>query len=280
MKGLRHAAMPTFQHRSPFPGKFRLRSARYATVHFYCLAPVRTPVLVLAAGAVMAAAASPVQAVLMTQVVGPVIFTMSGSTATTTPLSFDPFSAAPKEKLTAVRWVISPLNVASFSQNVGLIPGFTQPPVSYTLSARPTFEFSAVTSLTGSSDFVTLTPSTINAQAVVNASGPYNGTSIAIATNSSSLRDYFSGVSGNPTIDNYFTAYTFTSTPVGGSGTVDLPPTVAASILLSGRISLEYQYEGDPEAAAVPAPLPLLGAATAFGYSRRLRQRIKSAVRF
>jgi hypothetical protein len=215
---------------------------------------------------------------MMTQVVGPVSFTMSGSGPTTTPLIFSPFSAAPKEKLTAVRWVISPLNVASFSRNVGLIPGFTAPPVSYTLSARPTFEFSAVTSLTGSSVFVTLTPSSIDAQSVVDASGPYNGTNLAIATNTSSLRDYFSGVSGNPTINNYFTAYTFTTTPVGGAGTVDLPSPLT-SILLSGRISLEYQYEGDPEVATVPTPLPLLGAAAAFGYSRRLRQRIKSAVR-
>jgi hypothetical protein len=36
-------------------------------------------------------------------------------------------------------------------------------------------------------------------------------------------------------------------------------------------------FIGEPAPAAVPGPLPLLGAAAAFGYSRRLRRRVNQS---
>ena len=36
-------------------------------------------------------------------------------------------------------------------------------------------------------------------------------------------------------------------------------------------------FVGDPRSAPVPAPMPLIGAAGAYGWSRRLRRRIGSA---
>jgi hypothetical protein len=50
--------------------------------------------------------------------------------------------------------------------------------------------------------------------------------------------------------------------------------TAANRGMLSGYIALIYDYE--PPASAVPGPLPLLGAAAAFGWTRKLRRRISS----
>lgn len=45
-----------------------------------------------------------------------------------------------------------------------------------------------------------------------------------------------------------------------------------------GTGSLTFTRVVGPETSAVPGPLPLLGAAACFGYSRRLRQRMKISV--
>ncbi len=57
--------------------------------------------------------------------------------------------------------------------------------------------------------------------------------------------------------------------------TVGTPATVTAQPFINGLIALEYQYE--LPAAQTPGPLPLVGAAAAFGWSRRLRNRIAVA---
>jgi hypothetical protein len=44
-----------------------------------------------------------------------------------------------------------------------------------------------------------------------------------------------------------------------------------------GAGSLAFTRVANPETSAVPGPLPLLGAAACFGYSRRLRQRIQGS---
>jgi len=44
---------------------------------------------------------------------------------------------------------------------------------------------------------------------------------------------------------------------------------------IEGSIALEYEYE-IPAGAIVPGPVPLIGAAAAFGWSRRLKKRIAS----
>jgi hypothetical protein len=51
-----------------------------------------------------------------------------------------------------------------------------------------------------------------------------------------------------------------------------LSSTVTAQPFIQGTIALEYEYSVPP--AATPGPLPLIGAAAAFGWSRRLRNRI------
>jgi hypothetical protein len=67
-----------------------------------------------------------------------------------------------------------------------------------------------------------------------------------------------------------------------GSGTdmaYNFDPKLSASVIskpyIEGWIAVQYQYDVIP--SAVPGPLPLFGAAAAFGWSRRLKKRISSA---
>jgi len=54
-----------------------------------------------------------------------------------------------------------------------------------------------------------------------------------------------------------------------------LSTSVVSKPFIEGWIAVQYQYEVIP--SAVPGPLPLFGAAAAFGWSRRLKKRISSA---
>ena len=47
-----------------------------------------------------------------------------------------------------------------------------------------------------------------------------------------------------------------------------------------GYDNTQFNPQDDPAKAAVPGPLPLIGVAAAFGYSRKLKRRIKSTVPF
>lgn len=67
-----------------------------------------------------------------------------------------------------------------------------------------------------------------------------------------------------------------------GSGTdmaYNFDPNLSQSVIskpyIEGWIAVQYQYDVIP--SAVPGPLPLFGAAAAFGWSRRLKKRISSA---
>lgn len=76
----------------------------------------------------------------------------------------------------------------------------------------------------------------------------------------------------------YFTSWTGT----GADFAWNFNPTISASVtqlpFISGTIALEYDYSlptpPPTPGAQVPAPLPVLGAFAAFGWTRRLRNRI------
>ena len=80
---------------------------------------------------------------------------------------------------------------------------------------------------------------------------------------------------------------TLTSNNGGSVGLTDLTNTALNTIFVEdifdytgGTVvnSLSNNFKIVPAAATVPGPLPVIGAGLAFGYSRKLRSRIKSSV--
>ena len=110
------------------------------------------------------------------------------------------------------------------------------------------------------------------------------------ATSSSAFNWFVSPSSGetNPISSSFWTTgvslslnsrISFTSNPTAFPNGVLSPASPAFTYLLSTAPAdtfLTYDYD-IVEAIRVPAPLPLLGAAFGFGFTRRLRRRIQSA---
>jgi hypothetical protein len=86
-------------------------------------------------------------------------------------------------------------------------------------------------------------------------SGPAAGNGVRLTNGSA---NFTGGVSGD-------LLYTFDPTVAGS---------VAAKPFIMGFVAVQYDYN-NPN--IVPGPLPLFGAAAAFGWSRRLRKRVSSA---
>ena len=125
---------------------------------------------------------------------------------------------------------------------------------------------------------------------VTTFTGTYNAniSKFALPTNggvmpwygSQSLALQFADAVGNTFGNPLYYAYGYVSDP--GSG---FDPIRVQTILWTGSSStgtgidpgLSYQYAQVAPAAAVPGPLPVFGAAAAFGFSRKLRRRIKLA---
>jgi hypothetical protein len=236
--------------------------------------------LMLVGGITAFAATAPAQANLAYQTVGPVSFSTSGTAANTTSLVFAPFTAGPQATLTGIRISGStPTSMlpGAFSQNASLakLSGAAR---TFTGTGTPSFMFSNGSNLAGTASAFNLSPNVVSGpgtQGVISTlSGNYVGSFSSLTTNTFPLQTYFS--SGTPTINSYMTAYTFTSTPAGGLATVDLDPADGTSAVFSGQVYLTYEY--DLGTAKVPAPLPILGAGAAFGFTRKLRRRIQSSV--
>jgi len=113
-------------------------------------------------------------------------------------------------------------------------------------------------------------------------SGPtfFNGTVSAYPASSAS--GMHTSLVGNRSIFFIDSAYT-SATPIVSSATFNGQTLASLGFTTTGLIgtwSLVGTSEtinvilGNPPAAAVPGPLPLFGAAAAFGWSRRLRKRI------
>jgi MYXO-CTERM domain-containing protein len=73
------------------------------------------------------------------------------------------------------------------------------------------------------------------------------------------------GANGNKTYSPKIASDTFTSTLTVTSGVIQ-------------SVTSTVNVVPAPPSSKVPGPLPLLGAGAAFGFSRRLRQRVKFAV--
>jgi hypothetical protein len=137
-------------------------------------------------------------------------------------------------------------------------------------SGAPTSIFGASSLVVGNSTINTTTGTPITAQT--------NSLSIIGSSASQTILDLFTGVAGD-TIDTTFSwniALNLLNTGGAKTTNFNFSPTgtgVTSSFsALFEDLVLTYEYE--PVAAAVPGPLPLLGSATAFAFSRRLRRRI------
>ena len=113
-------------------------------------------------------------------------------------------------------------------------------------------------------------------------SGPTSFIGTAFLDGGSSVSGITTGFSGQNTVFVIDPAYNFAD-PIVSSATFNGETLAGLGFTTSGLIgtwSLTGTSEtiqvvlGNPPAAAVPGPLPLLGIGAAFGWSRRLRKRI------
>jgi hypothetical protein len=116
-----------------------------------------------------------------------------------------------------------------------------------------------------------------------NISGPldFNGTVFATASSASGIMTLVNANIGRFSIDPTYVS----ATPIVSSATYNGTTLAGLGFTTTGLIgtwSLDGTSEtinvflGNPVSAAVPGPLPLLGAGAAFGWSRRLRKRISA----
>jgi hypothetical protein len=105
------------------------------------------------------------------------------------------------------------------------------------------------------------------------------------STRTLNLQGNYDGFGGFASINNSWSGFGVSSndgsanfTGTGADLAFNFDPTVAGSVVnkpfIMGFIAVQYQYN---DASPVPGPLPLFGAAAAFGWSRRLRKRVSSA---
>lgn len=225
-----------------------------------------------ALGGLAVAAAAPAQAAIQKQIVGPVSFS-GGLTPT---LSFAPFSAVAAANLISVSLTNSAgtappvLNYGGSASVVNIQAGA----VSYSTTAAPLFKFNnpGASAFTGSIHSLNLgTVSTQFTPTNLNATGTYSGSfNVINTTGSGALQNYFAA---SPKITMFNPTFTTLATSPSGFGA-----TISTALTLSSvtpGLYLTYTYD-DP--TLVPGPLPIAAAGVAFGLSRKLRRRIKTAV--
>jgi MYXO-CTERM domain-containing protein len=117
-------------------------------------------------------------------------------------------------------------------------------------------------------------------QYVISGPPTFNGSGVAQSASSvSGINTIFAGIVNSFAIDSTYVS----TTPIVSSATFNNQTLATLGFTTTGLIgtwSLTGTSEtiqlflGNPPAAPVPGPLPLLGAGAAFGWSRRLRKRI------
>ena len=244
----------------------------------------RHALLLLAAGAAMATVASPAHAITLTQDTIPVAFSTNGNQTSaapnTTAINFQPFTASTSDTLTGVtlKFVPSPV----FTGNASLVNFATGPStITYAGTAAPSFTFSGIGgSSTGTASAFTLSQTsvtnpvlTVATIVVATIGGNYGGTVSALSAATVPLQNYFSTA---PSISSYYANWIITGTPTTGAAG-NVTPAFFTPGTLDGQVYLSYQYTAPDPINPVPGPLPILGAGAAFGFSRKLRQRIRSS---
>jgi len=158
-----------------------------------------------------------------------------------------------------------------FSTGQLLKPSATTTSISCAISSP------GVCSQTGSGVTIGAGLSSTNTEFVLNGkyaglSNPLTGTALSPFLTGSTV----STVNGS--INNYLVAFAGQSTNNDTTFNYN-SGLISPKAFMTGYIALEYDYSLPPvPGATVPGPLPLLGAASAFAWSRRMRKRITSAV--
>jgi len=154
----------------------------------------------------------------------------------------------------------------------------------------PKFTFKSNSLPLGSAGPVTGTTQSANpnpVNCVASQSCPTMGGNVipSSSTRTLDLKGTYDGSGGFASITNAWSGFGVTSndgtanfTAVGPDLAPSFDPTVGGSVVakpfIMGYVAVQYQYS---DASPVPGPLPLFGAAAAFGWSRRLRKRVSSA---
>jgi hypothetical protein len=229
--------------------------------------------LLLFGGLAAIASATPAQAVVQYQTVGPVSFTATNPNAQNpATLSFAPFSAAASTSLIDVRLSgATPTSkpMLDFGGALG-VGQFDAAPRTYTATSTPMFKFNngGASTFTGSLFNVTLAGNPVTTPFIpqsLAASGSYGG-SFNMIMPSGGDKTYFA--TGTPTITLYGGGFGATA-PTGGG--------IFGNTLTLSSTNLYLTYSYDDGNTAVPGPLPIVGASMAFGFSRKLRRRIQSS---
>jgi hypothetical protein len=230
--------------------------------------------LLLFGGIASIAVATPAQAVIQYQTVGPLSFTATDpNVQTPATIAFAPFTAAASTSLIDVRLsggTPTSKPVLNFGGALG-VGQFDATPRTYAATSTPSFKFNnpGASTFTGSLSNITLAGNPVTtpfAPISLAASGTYGG-SFNMIMPSGVDKTYFS--TGTPTITLYGGGFNATVPPGGGIFTNTLN-------LSSSNLYLTYSYD-DGITAPVPGPLPIVGASMAFGFSRKLRRRIQSS---
>lgn len=228
--------------------------------------------LLLFGGIAAVAAATPAQAVVQYQTVGPVSFTATNPSAQApATLSFAPFSAAASTSLIDVRLSgATPTSAPVLKFGGTLSVGqFDNNPRTYAATSSPLFKFNngGASSFNGSLASISLAGNPVSTFGLtgLTASGSYGG-SFNMIMPSGADKTYFA--TGTPTITLYGGGFGVTL-PTGGG--------IFGNTLTLSSPNLYLTYSYDDGKIAVPGPLPIVGASMAFGFSRKLRRRIQSS---
>lgn len=227
-----------------------------ANVEQYCFDFMKSLAVVGGIAAATLSTATPSHA-FSVQTVGPVSFT---TPPTAQNLVFPNFTAASPNLLTGVKFVLADTQFGG----TAIISNFFDGGGPVNVTAAPTFKIAApgpVFTATGTSSAVGSSLATIGANPAFSSttlSGAYSGSFSSVSTPLATQQNYFA--TGTVTVNNASVA--FASSPYGFN-----PSAAPNNPFLTGKLYLQYEY--------VPGPLPILGAGAAFGWSRRLRKRIR-----
>jgi hypothetical protein len=232
------------------------------------LALVLLPIL----GIGLTVAERPAHAFFTQTVAAPVTFTTTGNgVLNTTSFQFPPFTNAPAATLVAARlkFLTAPTITGTASAGFFVAPstGF----FSGTVKAQPTVNFTSIPIPPFSAafpatnvDVATIDPFSCTAGDVCFGTSssftPYSGSFPPIGAGLDPVFQNY--IAAGPFVDSFKTSYSFVgSNPDLAFGT--------SSMKFQGQLLLEYTY--------VPGPLPILGAGASIIWSRRLKNRIRSA---